>query len=232
MPEFILPSSGTYENRAVGGRKCGELERHFSFNQSRAAADDKEKIRTDCVNNLNYRAKDRIPGQSHYAATKAGMNGLIDSAALEFAKYNITINGVEPGIFLPKDCRRWVKNTLAPWPRPFRWGGSEPRRTWPTPCCFWFRMKRPGLRERRLLWMVDKYFRKRKFDRKRHPKKRSGVSGATYRLFNFLFSFTRLGGGDGGSCAGFNYLFIQAAARIRISGRVFAVPATGDFRGR
>lgn len=41
-----------------------------------------------------------IPGQSHYAATKAGMNGLIHSAALEFAKYNITINGVEPGNIL------------------------------------------------------------------------------------------------------------------------------------
>jgi len=41
-----------------------------------------------------------IPGQSHYAATKAGMNGLIHSAALEFAQYNITINGVEPGNIL------------------------------------------------------------------------------------------------------------------------------------
>lgn len=46
-----------------------------------------------------------IPGQSHYAATKAGMNGLIHSAALEFAKYNITINGVEPGNILTEGLK-------------------------------------------------------------------------------------------------------------------------------
>ena len=46
-----------------------------------------------------------IPGQSHYAATKAGMNGLIHSAALELAKYNITINGVEPGNILTEGLR-------------------------------------------------------------------------------------------------------------------------------
>jgi 3-oxoacyl-[acyl-carrier protein] reductase len=47
-----------------------------------------------------------IPGQSHYAATKAGMNGLIHSAALELARYNITINGVEPGNILTEGLKR------------------------------------------------------------------------------------------------------------------------------
>jgi len=47
-----------------------------------------------------------IPGQSHYAATKAGMNGLIHSAALEFAKHRITINGVEPGNILTEGLKR------------------------------------------------------------------------------------------------------------------------------
>lgn len=37
------------------------------------------------------------PGHGHYSATKAGINGLIRSAALEFAPYGITVNGVEPG---------------------------------------------------------------------------------------------------------------------------------------
>ena len=46
-----------------------------------------------------------IPGQSHYAATKAGMNGLIHSAALELARYNITINGVEPGNILTEGLK-------------------------------------------------------------------------------------------------------------------------------
>jgi len=38
------------------------------------------------------------PGLSHYAASKAGVNGFIRNAALELAKYNIRVNGVEPGM--------------------------------------------------------------------------------------------------------------------------------------
>jgi 3-oxoacyl-[acyl-carrier protein] reductase len=38
-----------------------------------------------------------IPGLAHYAASKAGINGFIKGAAIEFAKSNITVNGVEPG---------------------------------------------------------------------------------------------------------------------------------------
>lgn len=40
------------------------------------------------------------PGHGHYGATKAGINGLIRSAALEFSGYGITVNGVEPGNIL------------------------------------------------------------------------------------------------------------------------------------
>jgi 3-oxoacyl-[acyl-carrier protein] reductase len=38
------------------------------------------------------------PGLAHYATSKAGLNGFIRSAALELAKYRITVNGVEPGM--------------------------------------------------------------------------------------------------------------------------------------
>lgn len=37
------------------------------------------------------------PGHGHYSATKAGINGFIRAAALEFSSYGITVNGVEPG---------------------------------------------------------------------------------------------------------------------------------------
>ena len=40
------------------------------------------------------------PGHGHYSATKAGINGFIRAAALEFAAYGITVNGVEPGNIL------------------------------------------------------------------------------------------------------------------------------------
>lgn len=39
-----------------------------------------------------------IPGLAHYGASKAGLNGFIRSAALEFASVGITVNGVEPGL--------------------------------------------------------------------------------------------------------------------------------------
>ena len=38
-----------------------------------------------------------MPGAAHYAASKAGVNGFIRSAALELAAERITVNGVEPG---------------------------------------------------------------------------------------------------------------------------------------
>ncbi|WP_299199660.1 SDR family oxidoreductase [uncultured Amphritea sp.] len=41
-----------------------------------------------------------MPETAHYAASKSGLNGFIRSAALEFARENITVNGVEPGYIL------------------------------------------------------------------------------------------------------------------------------------
>lgn len=38
------------------------------------------------------------PGLSHYAASKAGVNGFIRSAALELAGRRVRVNGVEPGM--------------------------------------------------------------------------------------------------------------------------------------
>ena len=41
-----------------------------------------------------------MPKTSHYAMSKGGMNAFIRTAALEFARENITVNGVEPGYIL------------------------------------------------------------------------------------------------------------------------------------
>jgi 3-oxoacyl-[acyl-carrier protein] reductase len=38
------------------------------------------------------------PGLSHYAASKAGVNGFIRNAALELASHRVRVNGVEPGM--------------------------------------------------------------------------------------------------------------------------------------
>lgn len=45
------------------------------------------------------------PGHGHYSASKAGINGFIKSAAIEFAAYGITVNGVEPGNILTEGMK-------------------------------------------------------------------------------------------------------------------------------
>ena len=45
------------------------------------------------------------PGHGHYSASKAGINGFISAAALEFAGYGITVNGVEPGNILTEGMK-------------------------------------------------------------------------------------------------------------------------------
>lgn len=39
-----------------------------------------------------------LPLHAHYTASKAGLNGLMLTIAIELAKYNILVNGVEPGV--------------------------------------------------------------------------------------------------------------------------------------
>jgi len=45
------------------------------------------------------------PGHGHYSASKAGINGFIKAAALEFAGYGITVNGIEPGNILTEGMK-------------------------------------------------------------------------------------------------------------------------------
>jgi 3-oxoacyl-[acyl-carrier protein] reductase len=46
-----------------------------------------------------------MPGHGHYSASKAGINGFIRAAALEFAPYGITVNGIEPGNILTENVQ-------------------------------------------------------------------------------------------------------------------------------
>jgi 3-oxoacyl-[acyl-carrier protein] reductase len=47
-----------------------------------------------------------MPGHGHYSASKAGINGFIKAAAIEFAEYGITVNGVEPGNILTEGVKQ------------------------------------------------------------------------------------------------------------------------------
>jgi 3-oxoacyl-[acyl-carrier protein] reductase len=46
------------------------------------------------------------PGHGHYSASKAGINGFIKAAAVEFAPFGITVNGVEPGNVLTEGVKQ------------------------------------------------------------------------------------------------------------------------------
>lgn len=45
------------------------------------------------------------PGHGHYSASKAGINGFIKAAALEFSSFGITVNGIEPGNILTEGMK-------------------------------------------------------------------------------------------------------------------------------
>jgi 3-oxoacyl-[acyl-carrier protein] reductase len=52
-----------------------------------------------------------LPYMSAYSSTKAGLNGFMHTAALEFAPYNITVNSVSPGkIYDPKSLNQTKKD--------------------------------------------------------------------------------------------------------------------------
>jgi 3-oxoacyl-[acyl-carrier protein] reductase len=45
------------------------------------------------------------PGHGHYSASKAGINGFIRAAAIEFSGFGVTVNGVEPGNILTEGMK-------------------------------------------------------------------------------------------------------------------------------
>ncbi len=69
-----------------------------------------------------------VPGCAHYATSKAGLNGFIKAAALEFARYKITVNGVEPGLTLTAGVEQSIDAE-----RREKMATSVPLKRWGTP---------------------------------------------------------------------------------------------------
>ncbi len=59
-----------------------------------------------------------LPHMSSYATTKAGINGLMRTAAIEFAPYNIKVNSISPGKMYDSQNleEKDFKNKIAPIP--------------------------------------------------------------------------------------------------------------------
>jgi 3-oxoacyl-[acyl-carrier protein] reductase len=70
-----------------------------------------------------------VPGSSHYAASKGGINGFIRAAAFELAEHKITVNGVEPGLVLTEGTAKVLsdrrRDLMAQYVPLKRWGEPE-----------------------------------------------------------------------------------------------------------
>jgi len=70
-----------------------------------------------------------VPGCAHYAASKAGLNGLIRAAAFELAQYRITVNGVESGLVMTAGVEQALserrRKLMADYVPLKRWGEPE-----------------------------------------------------------------------------------------------------------
>lgn len=70
-----------------------------------------------------------VPGSSHYAASKGGINGFIRAAAFELAPHNITVNGVEPGLVLTEGTEQALserrRELMAQYVPLKRWGEPD-----------------------------------------------------------------------------------------------------------
>lgn len=75
-----------------------------AFNMTRLVAADMMMERTGRIINITSPAADRAPveGQSNYAASKAAIEAFTRCAALELARFGVTVNAVAPG-FVPTD---------------------------------------------------------------------------------------------------------------------------------
>lgn len=58
-----------------------------------------------------------LPMRSHYTASKAGINGLIRTTAIELARYNIFVNGVEPGVIMTEGVEVLGREYIEPMER-------------------------------------------------------------------------------------------------------------------
>lgn len=103
--DIIVQNAGIYPWQLIEDTSPGDWDRVMAvnlrgaFNAARAALPPMKVQRggrmlfTSSITGPHVTS----PGHGHYSATKAGINGFIRSAALEFSVYGITVNGVEPG---------------------------------------------------------------------------------------------------------------------------------------
>jgi len=106
--DIVVQNAGIYPWQLIEDTSPADWDRVMavnlrgSFNAARAALPPMKSRRSGRMLFTSSITGPHVtsPGHGHYSATKAGINGFIRAAALEFAGYGITVNGVEPGNIL------------------------------------------------------------------------------------------------------------------------------------
>ena len=106
--DIILQNAGIYPWQLIENTSTDDWDRVMAvnlrgtFNATRAALVPMKAQRSGRMLYTSSITGPHVtsPGHGHYSATKAGINGFIRAAALEFSGYGITVNGVEPGNIL------------------------------------------------------------------------------------------------------------------------------------
>lgn len=106
--DIIVQNAGIYPWQLIENTSTDDWDRVMAvnlrgtFNAARAALVPMKRQRSGRMLFTSSITGPHVtsPGHGHYSATKAGINGFIRSAALEFSGYGITVNGVEPGNIL------------------------------------------------------------------------------------------------------------------------------------
>jgi 3-oxoacyl-[acyl-carrier protein] reductase len=106
--DIIVQNAGVYPWQLIENTSPDDWDRVMAvnlrgtFNAARAALVPMKKQRSGRMLFTSSITGPHVtsPGHGHYSASKAGINGFIRSAALEFSGYGITVNGVEPGNIL------------------------------------------------------------------------------------------------------------------------------------
>ena len=112
-PSIVVNNAGiTRDNllmrmkaRGVGRRLGDQSERRLSRQQSQLARHDESEEEAASSTSRRSSASWAMPGQSNYAAAKAGIIGFSKSLAREIGSRNITVNVVAPG-FIDTDMTR------------------------------------------------------------------------------------------------------------------------------
>lgn len=106
--DIIIQNAGVYPWQLIENTSPDDWDRVMAvnlrgtFNAARAALVPMKKQRSGRMIFTSSITGPHVtsPGHGHYSASKAGINGFIRAAALEFSGYGITVNGVEPGNIL------------------------------------------------------------------------------------------------------------------------------------